>query len=193
MKRMTLLVVSVLLAAPAAAVAKGGVEFDTDVERVAVGHRIGFTLILTGDAQPGKPSTALAGVRALVIFGDRSTGRRLFVRAGRSDSMGIARGSVRFPTKGPWGTRITARGKTLFAFAETRTDRLGDGAFSTGTNVGQPPIGVPLPPDPPKAATGFPWVWVLSAASILAAVSLAAARAGRLRGRLIRTLFGGGA
>jgi hypothetical protein len=164
MRTVTVAIIAGLLAAPAAAVAKGGIEFDTYPENSSVGKPIHFSVLTYMDPpRRGQSGHAIQGVRPLVVFRSKS-GRVVRVRATRTDLNGIAYGSVAFPDKGPWTSELRIRGVT-FAGSEP-----GAGSISVGTGLVQTiPGSERRPPATSPSASddgGFPWIWVLSLASI---------------------------
>jgi hypothetical protein len=169
MRRATLLIASVLLAVPAFAQAKAGVEFDRDPEVVKVGTTIGFTVIAYRDApREGTEMRPVEGAHPLVTFRSES-GRVIRVRAGETDLNGIAYGKVAFTDHGPWTTEMKVPGVEI-----------GDG-LSQPIDAGVGLVRTTVTPDarPVRSApsdSGFPWVWFLSAASIGAALLVAGMR-----------------
>jgi hypothetical protein len=175
MQRTTLIIVSVLLAVPALAHAKGGLEFSQDPVSSEPGRPIAFTVMGYRDPPPnGGMGHPVSGTRPLVTF--RSTsGRVVRVRAGVTNADGISRGTVTFPDAGPWTTQIDMRGLHL---PPDRSEPITIGPGS-GPNVS--PLVISTPPrtvNPKPEAPGgeFPWVWILSGASILAALVVAGMR-----------------
>src|SRR3954452_22973637 len=100
MRTATVLTIAALLALPAAAQAKGGIEFQGYPDTKALGEKINFTVIAMQDPRgpTGEPK-AIVGKQPLVTFRSKS-GRVVRVRAGKTDLNGIAYGSVAFPDKG---------------------------------------------------------------------------------------------
>src|SRR4051794_37734702 len=161
MKRIALTVAVALLAVPALAQAKAGLEFETYPDTAQPGDKIAFTVIAMEEPPSGggrSTPKAIIGRHPLLTFRSKS-GRGVRVRAGATDLNGIAHGSVAFPDKGPWSTEL----------------RVGD-ALQIGTDQSEPiRVGVGLtqttPPDPVARSStpdtnSFPWVWVLSLAAI---------------------------
>lgn len=174
MRRTTLIIVSVLLAVPALAHAKGGIEFSQDPVTSEPGKPIAFTVLAYRDPPPnGGMGHPLTGTRPLVTF--RSTsGRVVRVRAGETNKDGISRATVTFPDAGPWTTQIDMRGLHLPAErSEPITIGPGSGPNVAPIVVSRPPAAHPTPESP---GNGFPWVWILSGASILAALLVAGMR-----------------
>jgi hypothetical protein len=85
------------LLAPAAASAKGGVIFDRYPDVQKVGSVMKFTVITFRNRE---------GIRPLVTFRNSATGEVVRVRPSPTDLNGIACGSVRLPSTGPWGSAI---------------------------------------------------------------------------------------
>src|SRR4051794_24768134 len=110
MRKATLFIISILLAAPAAAHAKAGVEFETYPEESDVGSPISFTVMAFRDPPAsGGEGHPVVGIRPLITFRSNS-GRVIRVRASRTDRDGIAHGRVAFSDKGPWQTEMNIRG-----------------------------------------------------------------------------------
>jgi hypothetical protein len=168
----------VLLALPAGAAAKeGGVALLRDAETVALGKPIALTASLLEPAR-GSPHgfRRLAGVRPLISFRDRVTGRIVMAHVTVSDRFGRVRGTVRFPWQGPWDTRLSVPGHRL------ATENGGDGFYAG--------VRLPMPAAAPRdrgSGSGVPWVLLPLGAALLALI----ASAGRRRPRLGRA--GGGA
>jgi hypothetical protein len=166
MRRATFLIISLLFAAPAAAHAKAGVEFDTYPENSKVGDSISFTVMAFRDppSSAGQPRPVV-GAHPLVTFRSAS-GRVIRVRAGETNREGIGYGKVTFTDKGPWRTEMHIRGV-----------HIGD-EFSAPIHVGTGLTQTipaadsqqPKPVSAPDDTSGFPWVWVLSLASIASAL-----------------------
>jgi hypothetical protein len=173
MRRTTLLIVSLLLAVPALAHAKAGVEFDQDPELAPVGTAIGFTVMAFREPRgPSGPSSGeprpVVGAHPLVTFRSES-GRVIRVRASETNLNGIGYGKVRFTDKGPWLTEMHVRGVHV---GDEFSQPINAGAGLTQTT---PPT-VANDPAPSKPDDDFPWVWILSGASILAALLVAGMR-----------------
>jgi hypothetical protein len=101
------LLAGALLAAPAAACAKGGtVMFDRYPDVQAIGSPMAFSVFLR--------IARVAGARPLVTFRNTKTGEVVRVRA-RSPRMpaAVSRGVVRLPSRGPWETEVSVRGRRL--------------------------------------------------------------------------------
>jgi hypothetical protein len=154
-KRIWALALAVCLLAPAVASAKGGVMWDRYPDVQAVGSPMKFTVLL---AWP-KP---IEGVRPLISFRDSATGQVVRVRASRSDLNGIAYGTARLPSTGPWDTVVTVAGKRVLP-ADAEPFRVGVGLTQTIPSA-----------DAEHAAsraagsgdTRDPWLWITSAAAI---------------------------
>jgi hypothetical protein len=82
---------------PAAASAKGGVIFDRYPDVQKVGSPMKFTVMTFRNRE---------GVRPLVTFRNSTTGEVVRVRSSPTDLHGIAYGSVRLPSMGPWLSAI---------------------------------------------------------------------------------------
>jgi hypothetical protein len=147
MRRASVLTITVLLAIPAFAQAKGAiVTWDRYPEQVKVGESTGFTLMVP----------PMRGMRPLVTFRSQS-GRIVRVRTTRADLNGIAYGSVAFPDKGPWGTEVHA-GTLRVGTPDSIPFRVGVGLTRT--------ISFGNDPAPRDAGGGFPWPWVLAFGAI---------------------------
>jgi hypothetical protein len=148
MKRITLTVVAVLLAVPALAHAKAGIQFDDNIETAQPGETQGFSVFVHGSS--GGPPT--------VSFQNTRTGKVIEVRTVRTSSPANARGSVTFPDPGPWTATLRVAGRPV-------AEPIGGAAFELA-----PPVTKPAKPAvaaPPRSGgTAFPWVWLTSAAAI---------------------------
>jgi hypothetical protein len=155
MKRLTLTVVAVLLAVPALAHAKAGIEFDDDIAATKPGDQQSFTAFVHGSS--GGPPT--------VSFHNTRTGQVIHVKTVPTNGTGIGRGSVRLPDRGPWTVTMTVNGRSA-----------GDAIHGQGFELGPPKVrvmGTMEPPAEPPAAsngdTGFPfWLLTLPAAGLAA-------------------------
>ena len=158
MKRVTLTVVAVLLAAPVSAHAKGGVIFDRYPDVQDVGSAMTFTVMTMPPRE---------GARPLVSFSNPKTGEVVRVRATRSDLNGIAHGTVRLPSHGPWDTLITAGGEPVVP-NDSVPFRVGVGLTQT----------IPAADAGERSAPseGFPWLWALSLSTIGSALLVAVMR-----------------
>src|SRR3954454_21653457 len=108
MRKATLFIISILLAAPAAAHAKGGVEFSGYPESSSPGKPISFTVIAYRDPPASRGvGHAIVGAHPLVTFRSKS-GRVIRVRASKTDLNGLGYGKVAFTDKGPWTTELRA-------------------------------------------------------------------------------------
>ena len=170
MRRTMLLIVSVLLAAPALAHAKAGVEFAQDPETVSVGNSIDFTVIAFREPRNpnGGDPRPVVGAHPLVTFRSES-GRVIRVRASATDLNGTGYGKIAFTDKGPWTTEMHVRGVHV---GQELSQPIDAGVGLTQTT---PPT-VSSQPPASKASESFPWVWILSGASILAALLVAGMR-----------------
>jgi hypothetical protein len=170
MKRITLTVVAVLLAVPVAAHAKAGIEFDKAIEQQKPGDRQTFTAMVMNepsDPMGGEPKPVV-GVHPLVAFRNQRTGSVIRVRATRTDRDGLATGTVAFPDAGPWTADLYVGGKR-FTTSDQRF---------TLTSASAAPASTPRPESSARSDGGsrFPWVWVLSSASIGSAMLVLAMR-----------------
>lgn len=120
MRRVTLTVVAVLLAVPAVAQAKAGIEFNSAIEQQQPGSRQDFSAIAMrepADPMGGAP-TPIVGAQPLVSFRNASTGQVIRVRTSPTNRNGVGFGSVTFPDRGPWTASMTV-GRKRFAMHET--------------------------------------------------------------------------
>ena len=166
-----LLIVSVLLAVPALAHAKAGVEFQQDPETVDVGKSVNFTVMAfrePRDPNGGDPHPVV-GAHPLITFRSHS-GRVIRVRASETNRDGIGYGKVAFTDPGPWITEMHIPGVQV---GDEFSQPINAGAGLTQTT---PATVVSRPPASTPDDDGFPWVWVLSGASILAALLVAGMR-----------------
>ncbi|MFL5896232.1 MAG: hypothetical protein ACJ76Z_14115 [Thermoleophilaceae bacterium] len=192
MKRITLTIVAILLAAPTVALAKSGIEFSPPAEATETGHTTHFNIILLREPPNGggRATPMGHGKRPLVTFVSKS-GRVVRVRGTRVTSEGLATGTAIFPDKGPWRSSITIGGKRVATGEEQPGFEVGTGIVNLD-NFPPDPAPSQSPAPAHDAGGGFPWAWVLSIAAIAAALLVLAVRTGRMPARL-RTLFGGGA
>jgi hypothetical protein len=167
MKRITLAVVVVLLAVPALAHAKAGIEFDNAIETANPNDRQSFNVLVMNeptDPMGGEPQP-ITGAQPLVTFRNEETGKVIRVRASRTNSEGVARGAVTFNDDGPWATTLTVKGKPLAIHGQT---------FSVGPPREVNVVGtMEPPPDPPATPAddggSFPaWLLTLPAAGLAA-------------------------
>jgi hypothetical protein len=173
MRRTTLLIASVLLAIPAMAHAKAGVEFKAYPETVAVGKSIAFTVYaFTEPPAGGGSGHAVVGAHPLVTFRSKS-GRVVRVRSSRIDSAGVGHGTVAFPDRGPWSTEMNMRGVHI---GQERSQPISVGTGLTQTISAADDVAARNRSTAPASHGGFPWVWVLSIASIAAALAVAGMR-----------------
>jgi hypothetical protein len=163
MRRATLIITSLLLAVPAAAHAKAGVEFQTYPEQQKVGSPIKFTVMAFREPPNGRSSGphAVVGAHPLVTFRSKS-GTVIRVRASKTNLNGIGHGTVRFTDKGPWTTAMHVRGVHIGSEMSS--------PIHVGTGLTQlipsADAGRPKTASTPGDDGGFPWVWALSLASI---------------------------
>jgi hypothetical protein len=113
MRKVTLTVVAVLLAVPAFAHAKAGIEFSNAIEQQAPGSSQDFTAIAMKEpADPaGGAPTPIVGARPLVTFQNAKTGHVIRVRTSPTNRNGVGFGSVTFPDSGPWTASMAVGGK----------------------------------------------------------------------------------
>lgn len=155
MKRLTLTVVAVLLAVPAVAHAKAGIEFDQDITTQKPGEEQGFTAFVHGSS--GGPPT--------VSFHNSRSGKVITVKTVRTNDPGIGRGFVRLPDRGPWRVTMVVNGRSI-GEVMGQTFELGPPKLRVmGT--------MEPPPDPPSTTSGsgggFPfWLLTLPAAGLAA-------------------------
>jgi hypothetical protein len=174
MRRTTLLIASVLLAIPALAQAKVGVIFDQYPETVKVGAPAGFTVMATRDTPAAHAGTRpLRGAHPLVTFRSKS-GRIIRVRTTKTDLNGIGYGKVTFTDKGPWTSEVNARGPHGGS-GRSEPFEVGIGLTQTIPSADETAAAAARR-DAPASHGRFPWVWVLSGASILAALTVAGMR-----------------
>ena len=176
MRRTTLLIASLLLAVPTLAHAKAGVEFDRDPETTPVGKSIGFTVIAfrePRDPNAGEPRPVV-GAHPLVTFRSES-GRVIRVRASETSTEGLAYGKVAFTDPGPWTTDMRLPGVHI---GEEFSQPINAGAGLTTTipsaneTAAAQARRAPATPD----GGGVPWIWILSGATIAAALLVAGMR-----------------
>jgi hypothetical protein len=157
MTKIALTLAVALLAVPALAQAKVGVEFDKYPDTTKLGEKINVTVIVMPEGpSTGRPSR-FEGRHPLVTFRSRS-GRVVRVRATAADLNGLAYGVAAFPDKGPWTTEMSV-GNTIQSPAESSEPfRVGVGLTQTSS--------AEAPQPKPSAPGTFPWVWVLSLGAI---------------------------
>ena len=149
------------LLAPAAASAKGGVIFDRYPDVQAIGSPMKFTLMLYNRQ----------GVRPLVTF--RSRGSVVRVRASRSDLNGIAYGTVRLPSHGPWETEIAVGGRVVME-GDAEPFRVGVGLTETIPSANEERARVPAAKTDATAAV--PWLALAAGAAVASGLALALIR-----------------
>jgi hypothetical protein len=194
MRRITLTVVAILLAVPAAAAAKVGVEFTKDPATAKPGEAIPINIMIMGESKDPMAGdmAPIVGARPLATFRSES-GKVVRVRGAKSNENGISAATVTFPDKGPWTGTLDVRGEVL---AE------GGGNMGTWT-VGEalaPPVAKTVETMKPPAQTptvgggtsGLLIGWILLGGAAVAALAFTAMRAG-LPARLRARLGGGGA
>jgi len=163
MRRATVIVIGIVLAIPAAAHAKAGVEFQTYPDTAKVGEKINFTVIAFRETPPGgggdQSPQPIVGRQPLVTFRSAS-GRVVRIRVAPTNDVGIAHGQVAFPDKGPWTTALKVGHDLELGQERSQPIRVGVGLTQTipAADASTPKAAAP--------ATDFPWVWVLSLAAI---------------------------
>ena len=147
MNRATIAVIAVLLlAVPALAQAKAGVEFPTEPHSK---QEQTFTVFIHGAGGGGTP---------LTTFRNQSTGQVLRVRSAPLNRNGESMGNVVFPDSGPWTATVSLNGKVVSR---------GDGPGFAATT---PPA--PVPPATGHSDGGPP-AWLLTVpAALLAAFGI---------------------
>jgi hypothetical protein len=192
MRRITLTVVAVLLAVPAAGWAKTGVELQTVPQDLQPGQKTKVSMLVLKDPGEGQPPRAEAqpvdGVRPLATFRNAQTGEVVRVRGTRTRD-GHSTATVSFPSRGDWSVELTAPG--VEPMPGGQQVRIGIPNEVTVMETVSPPADTASPAG--SGDTGFPWVIVVLG---LAGVGLLAvtARFGprRLRAALPAWLGGGG-
>ena len=187
MGRAFLIAAALVLAAPAAASAKTGFQFDNYPETAKVGEPIPFTVHVWRDAPAdgGRARTA-RGIRPLLTFQSKS-GRTVSVRAGRTDRFGTVHAQVAFPDKGPWTGVLHLKRYGVYVGSEgSQTFKVGTGlvetipaatAASGGAHPGPADASRGADPGPGNTSSaGFPWVWVLALAGIASGLVVVAIR-----------------
>lgn len=162
MRKATVILTALLLAAPIAARAKTGVEFQKTPETTKVGDVIPFTVMAyreppAGEAGVNQELKPIVGRRPLVTFRSRS-GAVLRIRATRTDLNGISYGRVRFTDKGPWSTALNLPGARIGPEMSSPIS-IGTGLVHTigpWTHAAQQG----------GSQAAFPWVWILSLGAI---------------------------
>ena len=160
MRRTCALVLAACLLTPAAASAKGGVIFDRYPDVQDVGSPMRFTVMTMRPRE---------GIRPLVTFRNSKSGEVARVRTSRTDLNGIAYGTVRLPSTGPWQTRITIAGRSM-APGDSEPFRVGVGLTQTT------PAADAAKPLPPAPSDRLPWLWITSAAALGSALLVLAMR-----------------
>jgi hypothetical protein len=159
MRRATVLIISVALAAPAGAAAKAGLEFEGYPDTAKPGEKINFTVMALDEPPSGggrQQPRPIVGRQPLVTFRSKS-GRVVRVRAGATNAEGIAHGQVAFPDKGPWTTELRVGHQIELGPERSEPIHIGIGLTQTtpAADASRPRAAAP-------DADGFPWVWVLS-------------------------------
>src|SRR3954468_9559507 len=170
MRKATVLITILAIAAlPAIAHAKTGVVYEKDPATGKVGESFKFTVITMSEPRdPHGRARPVAGIHPLVEFKSAS-GRTLRVRASKTDLNGIGYGRVTFTDKGPWTTALHVKRHGIYIGSETSQPiEVGTGLVQTIPPVAAQPRSAP--------SADFPWIWVLSFASIGAALLVLVAR-----------------
>lgn len=103
MRRINLILVLVLLAVPATASAKVGVELQKDPQALAPGEETDMNvMIMREPRKPGGDPTPIAGRSPLVTFRNAKTGEVVRVRSSKTNHEGIGTATVAFPSRGEW-------------------------------------------------------------------------------------------
>src|SRR3954454_13227304 len=168
--RKALLITTVLaLAAPAGAAAKTGIEVQRYPETSKGRTVIPFTVhVFREPPASGGRAMPITGIHPLVTFRSKS-GRVVRVRTHRTDGAGAGRASVRFPDKGPWLATFHLKTHGVYVGTESSEPiHVGIGLTQTIPSADQTRKAAPAP--------DFPWLWVLSLASIGSAVLVLAMR-----------------
>ena len=189
MRRVTLVVVAVLLAVVPAASAKVGVEFQKDPSVIDPGEETGFMVMAmseprgpeAGDPQP------VVGVRPLVTFRNADTGQTVRVRTGRTGHEGIAFGRVTFPSRGTWSIEVKAPGLTLPGDYMQEFE-LGATSLGRVVETVDPPADVAGP-----AGGSFPWLVLAIGVGLLALGGLVLRFGPRRLRTILPARFGGAA
>lgn len=156
MKRVTLTIAVVLLAVPAVAAGKSGIEFDNAIEQEQAGTRQGFSVMVMREPRSpyGEPKP-VAGIRPVVRFRSADTGALIRGRVGATGADGIARGSVVFPRRGTWSVELRTPGANVGIHPQE---------FTTGTPASVVETVNPPPQRPAATAHGSSdwWAWLLA-------------------------------
>jgi hypothetical protein len=160
MKKIALALAATLLAVPALANAKTGVEFDQYPDSAKPGEKINFTVMALPEGPSAGGPSRFEGRHPLVTFRSRS-GRVVRVRASAADLSGIAYGEVAFPDRGPWTTEMSIGGVIQSAAEESQPIRVGVGLTQT-----IPAADATRPRTAAPDAGSFPWLWVLSLGAV---------------------------
>jgi hypothetical protein len=146
MNRVTLAVIAVLLAVPAVAQAKAGVEFPTQPHAK---KEQTFTVIVHGAGGGGRP---------LTTFRSDSSGQVLRVRTAPLNRNGESMGTVVLVDRGPWTATVSLHGRVVSP---------GGGPGFVATPVPAPPAAAPPAAD--HSDGGLPaWLLTIPAALIAA-------------------------
>jgi hypothetical protein len=170
MKTIALTLAAALLALPALAQAKTGVEFEGYPDTAKPGEKINFTVMVFPDGPSTGAPSRFEGRHPLVTFRSKS-GRTVRVRATAADLNGISHGQVAFPDKGPWTTEMKVGNVIESAAENSEPIRVGAGLTQT-----IPAPGTRAPRTAAPEPDSFPWVWVLSIGSIGSALLVVAMR-----------------
>lgn len=192
MRRITLTVVAILLAVPAAASAKVGIEFQTDPGTVKPGEKMPLNIMIL--REPKDPMqgdmTPAVGAHPLVTFRSQS-GRVVRVRGHAADANGVSRAWVVLPDRGPWTSSMTVPGVNVAEgggqMGTFSLDTMTPSSDAAVKEVVRPPAQPPVAPHDDGGSA----MWILlGGLAVLAGLTFTAFRAG-LPTRL-RTRFGGG-
>jgi hypothetical protein len=196
MRRITLTVVAILLAVPAVAAAKVGIEYTQDPATVGPGEKMALNIMILKEpknpAGPRAQMTPAVGAHPIVTFRSES-GRVVRVRGHAANQDGVSRASVRLPDAGPWtasmrvpGVSVAEGGGHMEPFKLGTMDATSDAAVD---EVVRPPAHAPVQSHDEGSAT---WWILLGALAALGGLTFTAIRTG-IPARLRTRLGGGGA
>lgn len=165
MKKIALTIAAALLALPALAHAKAGIEFDQYPDNAKVGEAIPFTVMAMNEPPSGGHAPRpVVGRHPLLTFRSDS-GRVVRVRASATDLNGLAYGKVAFPDKGPWSTELRIGDRMEIGPEMSEPIHVGIGLTQT-IPPAKPHQIAPKPAPAPADSSGAPWVWIFSLGAI---------------------------
>ena len=147
----------VLLAVPAAASAKVGVELEKNPETLAPGENVTMNVMLFREPRkPGGDLQPVVGRSPLITFENVKTGEVVRVRASRTGAEGMATAEVSFPSRGEWTVDLGDIPGVLDEGTQSLPVGVPFGSTAAGRSL--PMEEYPPPPRPaaPEPGSSFP-------------------------------------